>query len=303
MSDTKNDQALHVGSGLNINPVFRHLVPALTADERTRLEESIINEGCRDPIVIWTGTGYIIDGHNRYDICRRHAIVYSTVGKEFANEEEAKGWIIKNQLARRNLTSDQRNYLLGMLYNTEKKHHGGDRSSGQNAHLKTAEILARNHDVNERTVRRAGKFAEVVEEIKAEAGNDSDMKEIISKAKAKLKAEKKAPEPEDVRRQLEEAGETPEETQQKPLQVLMDEQPLVLLSPSQLRGYLDEEEEKDLRFVGKVAADAAISEIEEGGEMMVNAELRTELIEYLGEWILRHRRELTETAAQIDKAG
>lgn len=302
MSDMKNDQVLHAESGLNINPIFRDLVPALTADERTRLEESIINEGCRDPIVIWTGTGCIIDGHNRYDICRRHAIDYPVIGKEFADEEEAKGWIIKNQLARRNLSADQRNYLLGMLYNTEKKHHGGDRSSGQNAHLKTAEILARNHDVNERTVRRAGKFAEVVEEIKAEAENDSDMKEIISKAKAKIKAGKEAPEPEDVGRHLEEAGEAPGETQQKSLQVLMDEQPLVLL-PSQLRGYLDEEEEGDLRFVGKVAADAAISEIEEGGEMMVNAELRTELIEYLGEWILRHRRELVETTAQIDKAG
>ena len=200
------------------------------------------------------------------------------------------------------MTSDQRNYLLGMLYNTEKKHHGGDRSSGQNAHLKTAEVLARNHDVNERTVRRAGKFAEAVEEIKAEAGNDSDMEEIISKAKAKIKATKETPEPEDVGRRLEEAGEAPGEIRQKLLQVLMDEQPLVLL-PSQLRRYLDEEEETDLRFVGKAAADAAISEIEEGGEMMVNAELRTELIEYLGEWILRHRRELTETAAQIDRAG
>jgi hypothetical protein len=61
--------------------------------------------------------------------------------------------------------------LRGRLYNRAKKAHGGDRrseSSGQNAHLiepeRTAERLAKAHDVDERTIRRDGEFAEAVEE-------------------------------------------------------------------------------------------------------------------------------------------
>jgi hypothetical protein len=48
---------------LQINPSFRDLIPTLSADEYSRLEKSIIAEGCRDALTVWDGT--IIDGQNR----------------------------------------------------------------------------------------------------------------------------------------------------------------------------------------------------------------------------------------------
>jgi ParB-like chromosome segregation protein Spo0J len=46
----------------------------------------------------------IIDGHNRYTICKKHNLPFPTKELEFNNELEALIYIIKNQLGRRNLT-------------------------------------------------------------------------------------------------------------------------------------------------------------------------------------------------------
>jgi hypothetical protein len=92
-----------------INQEFRNLIPPLQSDERHLLEQSILEEGCRDAIIIWKNKGYIVDGHNRYDICTKNNIPYRTFEKDFSDTEEVKIWIKKNQLGRRNLSP----YLLG----------------------------------------------------------------------------------------------------------------------------------------------------------------------------------------------
>ena len=87
---------------LKIDPEFKSLIPPLTPDERAGLEASILTEGCRDALIVWGDI--LIDGHNRYEICTKHNIPYKTQQIEFASRAEARIWIRKNQLARRNLT-------------------------------------------------------------------------------------------------------------------------------------------------------------------------------------------------------
>ncbi len=87
---------------LNINAKFENLLPALTQEESAHLRESLKTEGCRDPIITWNGT--IIDGHNRYAICKAEGIEFDAVEKDFKDETAAKVWIIDNQGGRRNLT-------------------------------------------------------------------------------------------------------------------------------------------------------------------------------------------------------
>lgn len=91
---------------LIIDPEFKELIPPLTAEEYSGLEQSIIAEGCREPIITWDNI--IIDGHNRYRICKAHHLPYKTTSKEFASRDEAKLWMLKNQLSRRNLNDFQR---------------------------------------------------------------------------------------------------------------------------------------------------------------------------------------------------
>ena len=92
--------------GLTIDPEFQAIAPPLKEAEMKLLEESILEKGCLEPILVWYGI--IIDGHNRYKICGEHHIPYETQNIEFKNRMEAKLWIIKNQLGRRNLNAFQR---------------------------------------------------------------------------------------------------------------------------------------------------------------------------------------------------
>lgn len=89
-----------------IDKEFQSLIPPLTEDEYNGLESSILSEGCRDALVLWGDI--LIDGHNRYQICRQHGILFETVQRNFASRDDAKLWMMQNQLARRNLTDFQR---------------------------------------------------------------------------------------------------------------------------------------------------------------------------------------------------
>ena len=88
---------------LRIDPEFESLIPPLSDDEFKQLEENIVEAGmCYDPIITWDGV--IIDGHNRWKIIQKHPEVsYKTYMEIFSDRNEAKLWIINNQLGRRNL--------------------------------------------------------------------------------------------------------------------------------------------------------------------------------------------------------
>lgn len=95
---------------LAIDPEFRDLISPLTGEEREMLEASVLKEGCETPLTIWNGV--IVDGHNRYEICREHRIPFAVMEKHFENRQDALMWIITNQLGRRNLSSYQRGELV-----------------------------------------------------------------------------------------------------------------------------------------------------------------------------------------------
>lgn len=66
------------------------------------LEKDIIQFGCLSPIVIWGNT--ILDGHARYEICRKNNIAYSVVSLNIKNQDDAVAWVYFNQRNRRNMT-------------------------------------------------------------------------------------------------------------------------------------------------------------------------------------------------------
>jgi len=94
---------------IEIKEEFKKLIPALTAEEFKQLEENILKDGIRDPLVLWNG--YLIDGHNRYQIAFKHGLEYKAIDKEFKDESEVKEWMINNQFGRRNLSNYQRSVL------------------------------------------------------------------------------------------------------------------------------------------------------------------------------------------------
>lgn len=94
---------------MRIKREYKTLIPPLSPEEYQYLEENILKDGVREPLVVWGDI--LIDGHNRYEICQKHGITYKTVNKDFESDEEAERWIILNQFGRRNLTKFQRSEL------------------------------------------------------------------------------------------------------------------------------------------------------------------------------------------------
>ena len=161
---------------LTIDPEFASKIPPLREEELKQLEENILADGVViNPLIVWNGV--IVDGHNRYCILQQHPeIQFTTYNKEFPDRYAAISWICKNQLGRRNLTPQQFKYLIGQRYDAEKlaeRFRGNQYTSversgcGQNVHNqnpeRTAEKIARENNLNEKYVRRAGHFAQGVD--------------------------------------------------------------------------------------------------------------------------------------------
>lgn len=160
---------------ITIDREFQTLLAPLTAEEYAGLEQDILDKGCLDTLKVWQGI--LIDGHNRYTICMRHGVLFDVQELEFDDREAVIEWMIRHQLSRRNQTPEQISYYRGKLYEQMKKVHGGDRkSSGNNFHLiptvKTAETIAKDYNVTEKTIRNDADYARAIDTIAVEAGEE-----------------------------------------------------------------------------------------------------------------------------------
>ncbi|MBT31667.1 MAG: hypothetical protein CMO01_18580 [Thalassobius sp.] len=177
-----------------IHPDLEPFIFPLTQEEFSQLETNILEEGCRDPLVVWNSPDnqkILVDGHNRIRICRKHGLDFKISNKHFNDMQAVENWMINNQLGRRNLNTEQIAILRGRQYNQLKKGHGGQEffntdPSGQSDHsdAKTSEKLAKVHKVSEKTIRRDGNFSAGMDKIRAQ--NEQLYSDIISK-KVKVK--------------------------------------------------------------------------------------------------------------------
>lgn len=111
-----------------IDDEFKALIPPLSDEERALLEQSLLNEGCRDSLVVWRDT--LIDGHNRYELCQKHGVAFKTVERDFQDRNEALAWIIQNQLGRRNIADYTRGRLALRLEGVLKANGKANMSNG-----------------------------------------------------------------------------------------------------------------------------------------------------------------------------
>ncbi len=97
---------------------FKNLIRPLRRQDHLKLEKSIRTEGCKNPIIVWNGI--IVDGHKRYEICLKYGISFEIEEMDFICKQEAIAWICALQLKRKDITEEQRKFLIGMQYETEK---------------------------------------------------------------------------------------------------------------------------------------------------------------------------------------
>lgn len=178
---------------LKIDPEFQEKIPPLTEAEFKQLEENIMSDGeVYVPIVTWNGT--IVDGHNRWVIVQKHpGIPYKTKEMDFADKWQAFDWMYGNQLGRRNLTLEQKTYLIGKQYEARKHTHGGTGAnqytvlqsdqSGHTAHGRIRDQIAKEHGIGQGTVQRAEIYAKGIDAIRE---SEPELADKILKSEANV---------------------------------------------------------------------------------------------------------------------
>jgi ParB-like chromosome segregation protein Spo0J len=175
----KASNDLSIQSKIIIKEDFKKLIPPLSDEELAQLEENILQDGIREALIIWkVSEEYIlIDGHNRFSISQKHGLSFSVKEIEFSSEDDAKTWMVLNQLGRRNLSPENQSYLRGLQYIQRKAQ--GKRTDLTSDHfdpklksVNTAAQLAKEFNVSEATIKRDAEYARGIDLLANEKSVD-----------------------------------------------------------------------------------------------------------------------------------
>ena len=156
-----------------IEPELRDLLPPLTSEEYKQLEKNIVENGFDRNFPIMEWQGFIVDGHNRYDICKKHNIEPIIGTLAYKTKEEVMEWMLDIQLGRRNLTPIQKIAITEKyrpIYEKQAKENQLSGLKNQNNNvlvnlpkrqvnpINTSEKLASIANVSEKTYRMGAKI-------------------------------------------------------------------------------------------------------------------------------------------------
>lgn len=203
---------------ITIEPEFKSLIPPLTTEEYAGLEKSLLEEGCRDALVLWGDI--LIDGHNRYEICTKYHIPYETVQRDFDSRKSAIEWIILNQFGRRNLPAHERARLAlrlkpviaekakeNLVTHTSNGYQGCQKSD--KAEIDTKQELAKVAGVSHDTIAKVERIEEDAPKPIIEASRRGDISVNSAYQVTKLEPEEQC----EIARRLEHIEEEPKQTQ------------------------------------------------------------------------------------------
>lgn len=158
-----------------------HLPPPAEISE-TELERQLVENGGPDePIRIWAKHRVIIDGHRRYEICKRLGLPYEIKPMDFTTIQEVKDWMDSWQASRRNLSEFDLKVLAGRLIAARRASNGSGKGKKEkgNAAAEVAEELG----VHIRTAKRGSQLVEALAALPADLRQGIESKEIkISQA-------------------------------------------------------------------------------------------------------------------------
>jgi len=253
---------------LRLDSEFRALCPPLQPDERERLVESIKREGIRDAVQVWPqqnlkGVALVLDGHNRVTIATELGVSFEyDVVEGLKTREDAKRWVIENQLGRRNLSPAQASVLRGQLYEQVKQPHGGDRRSKarkQPSKPAAAEVAERT-GVTPATVKADARFARAVNKLASD--DPGNRQRILSPKAGERKITKgsvvaiaEQPDP-DLRKEMFDSASKPKQNKMVP--AALAGRLSALLAHKQL---LDRDAAEVARSVAEDDRDAVISKV------------------------------------------
>lgn len=147
-------------TNLKIDPKLQDLLPPLSEEEEKALRAALIEEGrARSPIIV-DQNRFIVDGMNRYRICRELKLDFVVHQKTFASEADRLQFARREQLGRRNLSPQSLSALRAALYEEAKGQQAGSARTGNAAAQVAAET-----GVHPGTVKRDARLQREVKEL------------------------------------------------------------------------------------------------------------------------------------------
>jgi len=170
---------------LKTDPELRAFLPDLDRETKAMLEDSIKKAGkARQPIEIWKGKDIIVDGHNRYEICTRLGLPFTTLELDFDNKQEAKAHMLDVQISRRNLTREQASKYRGQYVRMLRVKRASTVAAGLPVPaVSVAEQAAEDLNVAPATAKRDAQFVEGLTELEK---TQPDEAKKVEKGKSKI---------------------------------------------------------------------------------------------------------------------
>lgn len=171
--------------------VFLSLSVPLQPEQERELEESLLLDGCREPIITWNGV--IIDGHKRYHFCSAEGIEYSTEEMDFLSTEEAISWVCRKHIPKYGKKSVPYRYLVGRFYKAQKEIYREIRKQPESMRRiqlnpewdRVSYYIAEELNLHHATIESHGAYAAAMEQIADKAWNlfEAILSETITASK------------------------------------------------------------------------------------------------------------------------
>lgn len=158
---------------LQISPEFERLTVPASKEEISRLEDSLLHNGCKAPIITWNG--YIVDGHKRYRLCSYEDITYDTCELGIQDRDDVIIYLCKERLTFAKRSSPTYHYLIGKWYLSLKEK--------GNMMPSAVSTVASEIGLSKSTVQRDGEYALAIDMI---AERDFELYQFIIMGKAAM---------------------------------------------------------------------------------------------------------------------
>jgi len=157
---------------LEDNEELFHLLPLHSKDEAEELKKAVVGDGGFTDAIkycVWEGKNITLDGRNRMmlwsSLPEDTKIAPPQVKRiELEDGMDPRQWILRNQLARRNLTPQQKSLILGDLYNKVKAPVG--KPPNEENGKQTLTEFSEEYNENPNTVRHDAKFATAMDKVR-----------------------------------------------------------------------------------------------------------------------------------------
>lgn len=166
---------------LKIRVEYQQLVQPFEEGTVRRMEDSIRQFGCGEPIYVWSKR--LLVDYDRYAIFHRLQIPFRIINCSARNSEEVIDWICRNQLRRTDLTDAMRRYLIGRQYLALKllgAHYAASTSPARNtrissfnvskyesAPIRIRERLGKLYHIRQETVERYSAYTKAIDVVRS----------------------------------------------------------------------------------------------------------------------------------------